>query len=170
MSLKEEIENLILQEQKKLATRERKENEFHARQRQRFAPLRKVLDELLISVESAYLRGRISDQSATIEVGKSIHSGSFETDIRWEIEPNFGTSLSAKKHEGLFYEEAGFRVEETEYFHSLELYHPESADPSERTHIFATESQACEYLGKKVAEKVAFYRRLGGLANRTKQS
>lgn len=169
MSLKEEIEKLIQMEQRKLATSERKENDFRARQQQRFAPLRKVLDELLISVESRYLRGRISDQSATIEVGKTL-SGSFETDIRWEIEPNFGTSLSAKKQEGRFREEAGFRVEETEYFHSLELFHPESADPSEQTHIFATESQVGEYLAKKVAKKVAFYRRLDSLANRAKQS
>ena len=168
MSLREEIEKLILLEQEKLATHERKENEFHARQRERFAALRKVLDELLGSVESAYLRGQVSDQSATIEVGKSTHSRSFETDIRWEIEPNFGTRSSGKEDEGLFHEEGGFRVQETQYYNSLGLFHPESAEPSERTHVFATELQVCEYLAKRVAEKVAFYRHSAGLANRAK--
>ena len=91
----------------------------------------------------------------------------FEADLRWEVQPNFGTrSSSTSRDAGLSYEEAGFRVEETQYYHSLPDYH----SPSERVHIFPTESQTCEYLASRIAERAAFYRHLTNLAQRARQS
>ena len=87
-----------------------------------------------------------------------------------EDSAKFRNPLVRRQRRGLFYEEAGFRVDEAEYYHSLGLFHPESANPSERRHLFATETQACEYLASKIAEKVALYRHLASLGQRARQS
>jgi len=165
MSLKDEIEKLIRIEQEKIDAREQKHHEYQERQRQRFALVRTILQGITDSIEGVYIRTRIDDDTARIELGMS-NGDYFETDIQWQVQPNFGTRCSASKDEGLFYEEAGFRVEETQYYHSLPEYH----GPSEHTHIFPTESQTCEYLAAKSAEKVAQYRHLTQLAQRARKS
>ena len=49
MSLKDEIEKLVQSEQANLESRDEKRAEYSERQAQRFAPLRRVLEELVES-------------------------------------------------------------------------------------------------------------------------
>jgi hypothetical protein len=167
MSLRNEVEKLIQIEREKIAARERKHDDYHSRQRERFAAIRPVLQELVDSIETGYIRARIDDDLARLDVGKN-NDRCFETDIRWEVQPNFGIRAEADKDGGLFYEEPGFRVDETQHYHSLELFHPGSGSASERKLIFPNESQTCEYLITKIVEKVAFYQHLANLGQRAK--
>ncbi len=159
VSLKDEIEKLIQQEQRKIEERDQRHAEHHERQRQRFQPLRALLEELVASVDSNHIESRIFDDHATIEVGKK-KKDYFSAETTWEIEPNYGVTLSAEKGESLFYEQLGFHVEETSYFDAPESH------VSERTHIFDTEQETAEYIIKHIAEKMAHYRYLDELAAR----
>lgn len=153
MSLKDEIEKLIQQEQQKIEERDQGHMEYHERQRQRFRSLRSLLEELVSSVDSKHIESRIFDDHATLEVGEK-KDDYFSAETRWEIEPNFDVSFQAENSESLFYEQPGFRVEETNYYEFPE-YHV-----SEHKHVFNTEQETAEYIIKKIAEKMAHYRHL----------
>ena len=145
MGLKDEIEKIIRAEQEKLEAQDQADRDYDERQRDRFKPLRALLDELATSIDPAHLKASVGEASATIEVGKKKgDSAYFESDARWEIEPN----------NSLFEELPGFKVEETVYH-----YFPEF-DTFEKTLNFDTEEQVMDYLVSKIAEKVAFYRYL----------
>ncbi len=159
MSLKDEIEKLIQQEQRKIEERDQRDAEYHERQRQRFQPLRAFLEELVASVDTNHIKSRIFDGYATLDVGRK-KKDDFLLEITWEIKPNFGFTSSAEKGESLFYEQPGFHVEETHYFDAPE-YHV-----SESTHIFDTEQETAEYIIKKIAEQMAHYRHGDELAAR----
>lgn len=153
MSLKDEIEKLISAEQSKLENRDEKHSRFHERQRQRFAPLRAVLEEICASVDSKYLESRIGDDSIILELGR-IEGSSRSTDVRWRIEPNYGVRFPAEAGDSLFFEEPGFRVEETKYYRYAEF------DMVENTKAFEDEQAVSQYLVRKIAEQVAHYRHI----------
>jgi hypothetical protein len=78
MSLRNEVEKLIQIEREKIAARERKHDDYHSRQRERFAAIRPVLQELVDSIETGYIRARIDDDLARLDVGKN-NDRCFET-------------------------------------------------------------------------------------------
>ena len=156
MSLKDEIEKLLQQEQQRIEERDQRHVEYHERQRQRFQPLRILLEELVVSVDSKHIESRIFDDHATLEIGKK-KEDCFSAETRWEIEPNFDVRFHSEKSENLFYEQPGFRVEETNYFELPEY------DVSEHEHVFNTEQETAEYIIKKIVEKMPHYRHLDKL-------
>jgi len=157
MSLKDEIEKLIRAEQTNLENRDHKHADYHQRQRDRFASLRVVLEEISASIDSGYLKSRIGDNSATIELGRTEDS-SWSTDICWRIEPNYDVRFGAKAGESLFHEKPGFKLEETEYYRFPEY------DISEKTQDLPDEQAISQYLIKKITDKVAHYRHMESLA------
>ncbi|MCE7913081.1 MAG: hypothetical protein DYH15_00070 [Nitrosomonas sp. PRO4] len=162
MSLKDEIEKLIKAEQSKLENRDEKHAQYYERQQKRFAPLRAVLEEICASVDFEYLESRFSNDSATLELGR-MEGSSRSTDSRWEIEPNYGVRFHAEAGDSLFYEEPGFKVEETEYYRYPEF------DMAEDTKTFEDERAVSEFLVRKIVEKVAHYRHLESLAAKRKK-
>ena len=166
MSLKDEIEKLINAERSKLEERDKKDAEYNQRQRQRFASLRVILQEISASVDPKYLESRVDDYSAKIELGR-IEKSTRSTETRWEIEPNY-TYNFARHHseaaESFYSEEPGFKVEETEYSHCPEF------DTSEDTKTFQDEQAVSEYLIKKITEKVAHYMYLESLVAKRKEA
>lgn len=119
MSLKDEIEKIIKSEQRKIEQRDQKHTEYHERQRQRFNPLRALLDELVAAVDPNHIASRIFEDHATLEVGKK-KNDYFSTETRWEIQPDYDVSFGAEKGESLCCEKPGFRVEETNYYDAPE--------------------------------------------------
>ena len=159
MNSKDEIEKLINVEQAKLEDLETKHVDYRQRQRDRFAPLRIILEEISASIDSKYLESRIDDYSAKITLGR-IEKSYRSTDTSWRIEPNHGTNFQPKAGEILFYEEPGFIVEE---------YNSHIDDSSEKTEILLDEQAVSEYLIKKITEQVAQYRHLKSLAEKRKK-
>lgn len=160
MSLKDEIEKLVRAERAKLESRDRKHSDFYARQRERFAPLQRVLQELSASVDERYLRATIREDSAHIEVGRD-EAQYFSPDVKWRIEPNYDISVSAEPSESLFIDQPGFRVSETQYYRA-----PDSGT-CERNHVFDDEKAVTEYIVKGVAEQIATYEHMASLRKKT---
>jgi len=159
MSLKDEIEKLIQAEHEKIETRDKKHDDYHQRQRDRFVSLRAILKEITESIDPKYLESRIGNDSARIEIGRKEKSYR-STDAYWNIEPNYDVSFGAAADESLFYEKPGFKVEETVYYID---------DMSEDNMTFSDENEVAEYLIKKITEKVAHYRHLEALAEKRKE-
>ncbi len=157
MSLRDEIEKLISAEKSNLEDRDKKHADYYQRQRDRFASLRVVLEEISVSINSKYLKSRIGDHSATMYLGRN-QGSSWLTDIRWRIEPNYDVRFRPEAGESLFHEEPGFTVEETQYYRL-----PED-DTLESSKNLPNEQAASEYLIRKIAEKVAHYHHLESLA------
>lgn len=161
MSLKREIEKIIQAEREKLESRDREHNDYHNRQRDRFQPLRALLDELVASIDPAHLKASIRDYRATIQVGTTrSDSAYFSADARWQIQPNYDVRFEAVKGESVFQESPGFRVEENVYHRDPEY------STSEKNLTFNTEEQVISYLLGKVAEQIAFYQHLRAQRNR----
>jgi len=159
ISLKEEIEKLIQSEQQKTEERDQKHADHRDRQRNRFRPLRTLLEELVAAVEPNYIKSHILNDRVTIEIGRK-EGDYFSADKRWEIQPDYGVRLTAEKGDSLVYEKPGFRVEERNYYHTPEF------DVSEYTHTFETEQETAQYVIKQIAEQVAHYRYLESLTAR----
>jgi hypothetical protein len=70
MSLKDEIERLIQKEQDKLEIRDRADLEFRERQCLRFQVMRGLLQELVDSIEPAYIEATMFDDSAVLRLGR----------------------------------------------------------------------------------------------------
>lgn len=147
MSLKDEIEKLIQQEQQKIEEFGQRLSEFSGRQRLRFQSFRTLLEEIVASVDTKHIEARISDERATLQVGKR-KDGHFFTEIRWEIEPN---------NNGLLCEQPGYSVEETHYYEFPEY------DVLEHKLVFNNEQETADHIVKKIAEKMAHYRHLDKL-------
>jgi len=162
MSLKDEIEKLINAEQSKFRDRDRKHAAHHERMRERFASLRVILEEITVSVDSKYLGSRFHDDSALFELGR-IEGSSRSTDTRWKIEANYGIRSDADVAEGIYSDEPGFKVEETEY------YNYPKYGLSQSTRVFENDRTLSEYLIRKIAEKVAHYRYLESLSAKQKE-
>ena len=162
MSLKDEIEKLIRAEQANLQNRDNKHADYHQRQRERFASLRIVLEEISTSIDSRYLKSSIDNYSATIELGRT-EGSTWSTDTRWKIEPNYDVRLFAKAGESLIHEKTGFKLEETEYY-GLPEY-----DMSEKTQDLPDEQAISQYLIKKITDKVAHYRHMESLAAKRRE-
>lgn len=141
MSLKDEIEKLIQQEQQKIEESDQRNVEFRERQRQRFQSLRTLFKELVASVDSKHIESHIFDSYATLEVGER-KGDHFSAETRWEVQPNFNFGFGRVE-----YEKSGFRMEETNYYHAPELDHSES----KHEHIFDTEREIAEYIIKQIA-------------------
>lgn len=150
MSLKDEIEKLITAEQSKLQDRDKMNMEFKERQRQRFIPLRVVLEEIAESVGSKYLGTHFRDASARLEFGNKKGSKR-QVDTRWNIEPNYSINFSG---ESSYSEEPGFKVEETVY-----CYYPTYGMTEDKL-TFVNEEALSEFLVEVIAESIAFQRHL----------
>jgi hypothetical protein len=153
VSLKDEIEKLIRDERDELKTCGRKNREFYERQKERFIPMRVIIEEISKSVEPECIRVSIHESDARIELGRKNNNGYFEEDVRWEIEPNYEWQPPCKS-DYLRCEQAGFRVEERVTFR-----YP-NYDTYEHTYTFNDEQAVAEYLIKKMAEKVGSYSHL----------
>jgi hypothetical protein len=158
MSLKEEMEKIIRSEREKLKSQDRKDKEYWDCERERFRPMRALLEEVVGAVDPEHVEVKFSDQDATIEVGtRRPDSDCFEEDMRWKVRPNFGVRLNPQMGEGLFEEKPGFQVEETITCRSPEF------DSREKTHTFSTESETVQFIIRKMAEKIAHYQHITSL-------
>jgi hypothetical protein len=160
MTLKDEIERIIQAEQKKLDDKDQKQSNYYRIQCERFQPLRKVLEQILESVEKSYLRPQLTDSTATLEVGR-VEGGHFLRDVRWEIEPNYKWGVNEEL--GALRGEPGFRIEETSY-----CYLPEYSE-NERSFTLASEQDVAGHLVNTIAKQIAWYRHLETLADRRKK-
>lgn len=161
MSLKDEIEKLIQNEQEKMKSRDKQHADYHQRQRERFIPMQAILKEIAESIETNYLESRIGDDSARIEIGRK-DKAYRSTDAYWRIEPNYEIRGGAASEESLFYEKPGFKVEETPYYINTN-------DMSEGNKIFSDENEVAEYLIKQITKKVAHYRHCESLEQKRKE-
>ncbi len=157
MSLKDEIEKLIRAEQANLENRDNKHAAYHQRQRDRFASLRVVLEEISASIDSRYLKSRIDDYSATIELGRT-EGSTWSTDTHWKIQPDCEFDMWAKAGESLIHEKPGFKLEEMVYHGSPDY------GVSEKSQNLPNEQAISQYLIKKITDKVAHYRHMESLA------
>src|ERR1700693_641852 len=108
MGIKEELENLIQAERERLEARDQQHGSFHEIQRSRFAPLRAVLQELAEAVEPTYVRLRLHDSSALLELGDE-RGGHFRTALGCEFQPILKPPRPADQGASLFRDEPGFR-------------------------------------------------------------
>lgn len=139
------IERAIRAEQEKLEENDRRKNDFDERLRERFQPLRVLLDELAASIEPEHLNAIRGEASVTIEVTKTW----YERDLQWSIKPNFkGSSFYGQLQEML----PGFKVIERDY----RLHE----DADDEFHIFDNEEEVMAFLEEKISERIAFYRHL----------
>ncbi|MDH4032072.1 MAG: hypothetical protein OEU49_14570 [Chromatiales bacterium] len=154
MSLKEEVEKLIRSERAKIQSRDKKHEEYHERQRERFRPMCALLEELAASVDQDHILIEVHalETSATITVGSREGGNRFETEISWSVEPNFDVDWHGDRGESLFNEEPGFKVEETRYG-GFDL---DASDYVQHL-TFETESDVMQYIVPKVADRIAFY-------------
>ena len=150
MSLKDEIEKRIQAEQEKLDVEDQRDKDFHERQSKRFKPLAILLKEVVNSVEKEFLDSEIIEYKAWVSVGIRGDEG-FEVRTHWEVEQNFGSHTTHREDGILFYEEPGFRVEETVWL---------KWDVQENKLTFDTEQELIEYLVKKISKEVASQRHL----------
>ena len=88
MSLNDEIEKLIQAEKQKLELQDTRSSQLHKRQEERFAPLRRVLEELVKSVDAQFIQANIVESSARVDLGET-EKEHFRVEIRWEIQPNY---------------------------------------------------------------------------------
>lgn len=153
MTLKDEIDKLVTAERKKHERQDQAHTEFFEHQKERFAPLKALLAELVASIPKEYIEANLYDGRAIISVGRRERSF-LSADVRWEIEPNHRLAHPRDEGAGLFREQLGFRLAEKQYFRMPEY------DTSELTHCFNTESELIEYLVKKCVEKVGLYEHL----------
>ena len=155
MSLKDEIENIIRTERGKLENRDQGNREYRERQRDRFQPLRALLEEFVTAIGPKYLKANIGDDRAIIEVGRRKKDSEYlECDYRWTIEPDYGIKMRSDASESLFEEKAGVRVEEKQYFRFPEY------DTSEKAHHFEADEEAFQHLVETTAKEVAHYQHL----------
>jgi hypothetical protein len=129
----------------------RRNREFYERQKERFIPMRAMIEEISESVEPEYIRVSIHESDARIALGRKNKNGRFEEDVRWEIEPNYELQPPWKDYY-LRCEQAGFRIEERVAFRSSD------DNTHEHIHSFNDEQAVAEYLVKKMAEKIGSYR------------
>lgn len=150
MSLKDEIDKLILAEREQLEHRDAKAHEFDELQKARFLPLRAALEQVIKAADPAYLRVEFKAHQAAIEVGNT-RDHCFEVEIRWCIEPASTARLEAEAGEALFEAQPGFSAEEVETLHLPEFRQ------FEHTYTFETEEEVVQHILKKMAEKIAYY-------------
>jgi hypothetical protein len=144
-NLKDEFEKLIQVEKENLDSANRKRSEFYERQRERFAPLRATLEELVESIDPSLVQAKIRESSARLEIART-ENGHFRAEKRWEVEPN------CKHPDGIAgdrAEERGFVVEETTYFRYADI------DEFEHKLTFKNEQAVVEYLMGEIAKQVA---------------
>ena len=155
MSLKDEIEKVIKAERQKLESRTQGHKEHYERQRDRFQPMRALLDELAASIDDTHLEATIREGSATVKVGiMKGDSTYFEADAQWEIEPNSKLDFHSIRSESPYSEAPGIKVEERVYFRFPDY------EEFEKTLSFDTEEEVMNYLVQKIAEQVASYQHL----------
>lgn len=155
MSLKDEIEKIVRIERDKLERRDQAHVEYHERQRERFQPMRALLEQLATAVDAAYLNASIREESATVKVGEKESDGEYiQIDARWRIEPNLKIQPHVDPGESLFSEAPGIKIEETVYYRYPDY------ETFEKTYTFEDEEKAMGYLVGEIAEKVAFYQHL----------
>jgi hypothetical protein len=152
MSVKDDFDRIVGMERAKLESAARRHAEFPERQQQRFRPLQLLLEELGASVDGRFLRIRMEDSGATVEVGKPKPDASFfATDMQWQLRPNYSLHFSASARDYLFNEEPGFRVAETR------CPRFPADDAFTTILLFETETQVIEHLVQMVAKRIAEY-------------
>ena len=143
MSLKYEIDKLIAAERETLAKLDIERLNFQEQRKAHFLPLRAVLEEMIKAVDPAYLRVRLEDEQATIEVGD--RGNRFEADIEWLI-----SSWPDESPDGEELEQWVFSMVET----TILSY---SKEHMLKRYKFETAEEVVQHLVKKVAEQIAKY-------------
>jgi hypothetical protein len=152
MTLKDELDEIVRVERAKLETADRLDAEFPERQRQRFCALRALVEELGAVGDPRFLRTRVEDDGATVEVGRLKRDlSSFVTDMQWEMRPNYSTHFDATSLSYRFRGEPGFRVAETRCPRF-------PADDAVTTMlVFETEALLIDHLVRLIATRIAEY-------------
>lgn len=144
-NLKDEIEKLVQLEEKNIESKNKKNSEFHERQRERFAPLRTTLEEIVNAIDPSLVQAKIRVSSARLEIGRT-RNGHFRAETRWEIEPSYRHPDGIAGDRA---EESGFAVEATTYFQFADVDH------LERSLTFKNDQALVDYLMGEIAKKIA---------------
>lgn len=151
MNPKDEIQKLIQTETKKWEDYESKNEDFRARQVDNFQPIRTLLNDLVASIEPEYIKTKILDDQATIEVGNEIDRSSC---ISWTVQPNFKTQESKEEYWNTNLWQNKVNVEAEPGFKVLE----KRGNNGETNSEFGTENEIFNYLAQEIAKRVAYYR------------
>lgn len=147
MSLKEELQNLITEERNKLEIRDQGMQSYKSAQESRFAIMKRLLTELANAVPPEYIQKTLLDDSAIISVGwNRPEDGTFETKIRWNIEPNRQFKVDYETKQSWLESAPGFDIQETSFL-CYEMF--------EQKRSFPNEESLVEYIAKQVAEQIA---------------
>src|SRR5262249_8515177 len=115
---------------------------------ERFGAMRLLLEDLSSSLDPQFFKMHIGEHVAFVEIGMPGPAKSFDTEVRWQIEPNCKLQFNTASEETDYEEEPGFKVEQTSF---------PAFEPIEKHMVFETEAQTLEYLAHKIGEKIAFY-------------
>ncbi len=131
---------------------------YFAEQKSHFSMMRQLLTELTNAVPQEFLRKTLSDDAATIEVGwNRPEDGTFETTIRWNIEPSHHLNDDSDDEPPSLESTPGFDLQETSFL-CYEMY--------ESKRSFPDASQLLEYIAKEMAKQVATFQHIRGKGKR----
>lgn len=154
MSLKDEINRLILEKRQFLEREDTKNLEFHELQKRRFAVLRPTLDELAQATDPAYLRVKLMDTEAKLQLGTT-HGEHFKVQTEWRAAPSSGVRFELDSPGGmLMVDKPGFTLEEV-----TEHEYPDY-DRSEQNYTFKTEGELIEHIVKRTTELIAHHQHI----------
>lgn len=109
MTLKAELTKLIDTKKDKLRSRDAAHGSFWQVQKERFLPLKKALEEIVIALDFPELSSKFTDDKAVLVIA----------DNEWEISPYFTTSLHVNEGESLFQPAPGFTIKKHAIYHFL---------------------------------------------------
>ena len=149
MGLREEIQDLIASERKKLEAADNRKKEYWLEEEKRFAVMKPLLEEMVRVFGPSYVKSEILSYSASIRVGRNTpENGSFETKIHWKIVPHSISKSDVQAGESWRECLQGFNLEEASYL-AYEL--------SERKRFFPNEQELLDYLTRSIAHQVAAF-------------
>lgn len=151
VSPKDEVQNLIQAELRKLENYDRKSETFSSGQLARFQPLRVLLSELVSPIEPEYIKASILEDRATIEVG---NGDDVSSRVRWEIEPNYKVQEDREEYWCLNLWQQQTSLEAIPGFKMAE----KRGGDGERFFVLAGESEVIQCISQEIAKRVAFYR------------
>src|SRR5262245_45496705 len=91
MSFKDEIERIAKDERQKIEANHQRVMDSWEQKQQHFKPLRGLVQELVDSVDPAYLEVKFYPVAATLEMGM-VKNGERSIDVSWSISPQDGAS------------------------------------------------------------------------------
>jgi hypothetical protein len=152
MSLKDEIDKLIAAERETLEKQAVEFRTYREKQKAHFLPLRAVLEEMIKAIDPAYLRVRLEDEEATIEVVNP-KMNRLNSELFWSIGSGWVDDLPDE--EELLEEHRVFSLVEMSR-HELYL----DVEPLSKVFKFQTTAEVIQHLLKQIAKQIARYQQI----------